>query len=165
MRPRDSLFRAFDLINQTVTACYDGNAGIRVLGPLLVAEQELRTELGPDAAEATARAASRALGPARALPTPIAELEWMCARIGGSAALVISRVVWAFRRGEVHGVDARWAAVAVAAFAAYAVLTPLPTHARDDGPFAQTGAAQASVLPIEKIVGAAKSRLERRRAA
>jgi hypothetical protein len=136
MRPRDSLNLAFDLINQTVTACYDGNAGIRVLGPLLVAEQELRTELGPEAIKAYAGAKAPAHVGARASSrfiTFIDALEQQCLRAYASAAPSINRLLSALWRDD-GGASrlAPGAAVAAAAFAGCIALTTLSLQPREE---------------------------------
>ena len=148
MRRRESLKLAFDLINQTVRACYDGEASIRVLGPLLVAEQNLRAEVSPEAIEAGARAMApeqiSVRERPRLLPTFLDELQWRSAAVYASAADWINKLISAVRRRDTFGGSSGWArgvALTAAAFAGYIVLTAPSPQPREE--------AQLNVTPIQ----------------
>jgi TonB family protein len=149
MRQEEHLNLAFDLINQTLNACYDGKASIRVLGPLLVAEQQLRAQVGPDAIQTSAAlpaetAHAAAPSSAQAL---LARLEWMWVNAYASATLAIHRFIALLRHNDPYRGDARWAAAAVAAFAACVALA-LPKQSQEE---THVELAQAATAPVATL--------------
>jgi hypothetical protein len=101
------LEEAFDLIDQTVTACIDAKAHIRVIAPLLLAQQALRAELGGGALQSELDALAP-VAPAGAVPSPgVVEkldeaLNWLRRQAEALAQLVVDELPLQWRDEGLH---------------------------------------------------------------